>query len=155
VRRSRQLAAVLAAVLAAAVGGCGSSQEKEPLAPGDAVALTRLLADAREAGAQDDPDGTRAALREFRRKVRALERGGRIDALDAEALREGARQAEARVSADVDTPPLPIEPAPAPAPAEPAPPPEPPGKEKGPKKDKGGDKGGGKDEDDEEGDGDD
>ena len=120
---------VLAAVLGTALGGCGSSPEKEPLAPADAVALTRLLADAREAGAQDDPGGTRAALREFRQKVRDLERRGRIDPLDAEALREGARQAEARVSADVETPPVPVEPAP--EPAEPAAPPEPPGEERG------------------------
>ena len=152
-RRPRQLVLLLTAVLAVTTGGCGSSPEKEPLAPGDAVALSRLLADAREAGAQDDPDGTRTALREFRQKVRDLERRGRIDSLDAEALREGARQAEARVNADVDTPPLPVEPAPAPAPAEPVAPPEPPGPGKGEKKGKGYDKGRGGKED--EGDDDD
>jgi hypothetical protein len=107
----RSIRVAVAIGLVAAVAGCGASgRGAEPLAAEDALVLTRLLGEARAAGVENDPDGTRAALREFRSEVTELERRGGIDPIDADALRAGARQAEASVEEDVRSPPAKPEP---------------------------------------------
>ena len=122
--------AVPAAVAALALAGCGSDSP-EPLAASDAAALHAYLARARTAARSDDRAGAVRALRSFRRRVTALDDGGRITHSDAAALIAAARTAERRVPEDVAAPPAaPVAPAPAPqtTPAPPAPAPQKPQK---------------------------
>jgi hypothetical protein len=113
----------LSIVAAVLVAGCGHGDARRPLAPTDAAALRAELASARSAAATKDPAGARSALRGFRRRVTALERGGRIDGADAAALLSGARNAERRVAVDVHPAPAPVQPAPAQTAPAPTPPP--------------------------------
>lgn len=87
---------LVAALLLPTLAGCGGSSD-EPLAREDGAALLAPLAEAREAAAEDDPEGAREALGEFRRTVAKLERARRIHPRDADVLRRTARQAQERI----------------------------------------------------------
>lgn len=117
-------------LLAAALAGCGSGDDKQPgLTGGQAQALVAQLEAARANAAARDAEGTRAVLASFRRSVARLQRDGAISAETARALRIGALRIVKRVASD-SAPPQ----APAPAVTQtqttPAPVPVPPGQKK-------------------------
>jgi hypothetical protein len=115
----------IALLLAAAVAGCGSGDDKQPgLTAGEAQALVAQLEAARATALARDVDGTESALASFRRSVARLRRAGAISAETARALRIGAQRVVQRVAGDNTPPP------PAPAATQTAPAPPPPGQKK-------------------------
>jgi hypothetical protein len=99
--------ALIAVVGALAVTGCGSDPSPQGLAPGQAQALQQRLEEARAAAARRDAAGTGTALRAFRRDLTLLARQGALSPAQAERLRAGARQAEARAAVELAPPPSP------------------------------------------------
>jgi hypothetical protein len=97
--------ATLGVVIAASVlAACGSSNEPG-LSSSQAASLRDYLADARGAAAEGNPESASTALRAFREEVTELAGEAALDRADADRLREGAEQAEARVAAELTTAP--------------------------------------------------
>ena len=125
--RARRTGIVL--LLAAALAGCGSGDDKTPgLTNGQAAALVAQLEAARANAAARDAEGTRDVLARFRRSVARLQREGALSAETARALRIGAQRVAARVASDSAPPPA--QPAPTVSETTPAPAPAPPGQKK-------------------------
>ena len=128
--------AMIAALVAVALGGCGG--EEPTLTSGAADELHAQVSAVREAAGKGDRDAALEALDGLAARVRELESGGSLAEADADALRRGIGRAKRRVRQEVAAPaptatatPTPTPTATATATAEPTAEPEPPGKAKG------------------------
>lgn len=98
----RGLRAGIAGLLVAAVlGGCGSSDDARGLSAAQAAGLSRQLESARAAAAARDPAAAQAAIDAFRRSVARLRRAGAISDATAGSLRTGAARVLQRVRSDI------------------------------------------------------
>jgi hypothetical protein len=95
-------------LLAAALAGCGSSDDETGLTNGEAQALVAQLEAARANAAARDAEGTKVALVRFRRSVARLQREGALSADTARALRIGAQRVVKRVVSDNAPPAQPV-----------------------------------------------
>ena len=107
--RARGTAAAWIAALAAAaaVAGCGSSDETRGLSSAERGRLVQKLSEVRRAAAARDRGAAEIALDEFVDEVGALQLQGTLDAQTASVLLTGAVRARRRVAVEVRPPPAP------------------------------------------------
>lgn len=153
--------AVAAALVATGAVGCGADEPSDrKLTPSEVARLRDHLSAVRLAAAQGNADAARSQLRDFRREVRRLAEANALNDERRRHLTDGARQAEARVEAEIGVDPPDDQPPAPPTDADPAPPPSgggeeangdaKPGKEDKPGKSKGRGKGNAGDDDDDD-----